>query len=90
MAVVWGNLGGQTAVLVKAVLSRNDCQLISLDVLEWFSHCYHIRRTSLVCLLILCTPGSDDIAKMAALVLDLCIVAHDARPRLIGRDPRCG
>jgi hypothetical protein len=29
-----------------------------------------------MCLLIFCTPGSNDIAKVAALVLDLRIVAH--------------
>jgi len=87
---MWGKHGRQTAVLIEAVLSVIDCQLIGLYVAGWVSHCYHVRRTSLVCLLVLGTPGSDDIAKMAALVLDLCIVAHDARPRPIGRDSRCG
>lgn len=32
-----------------------------------------------MCLLVLGTPGFDDIADVSALVLHLCVVAHDDR-----------
>lgn len=41
-------------------------------------HRYNIRWTSFVCFLILRTPGSDNVTKVAAFVLDLCVVAHYA------------
>jgi hypothetical protein len=37
-----------------------------------------------VCLLIFCTPGSNDVAKVAALVLDLRVVAHHVRRMVDG------
>jgi hypothetical protein len=65
----------QTTVLVEAVLSGNVVSM-TLHTTTNDLHCYNIRWTSLVGLLVFGTPGSNDVTKMAALVLDLCIVAH--------------
>lgn len=44
-----------------------------------FSHCNNIRRTSFVCLLILCAPSSNSITEMRALVVYLGVITHAER-----------
>lgn len=36
----------------------------------------HVRRASLMCLLISNAPGLDDISHMSALVIDLSVITH--------------
>jgi hypothetical protein len=72
----------QTTVFVEAVFSENAVSFLLPNEQEEDSHCHHVRRASLVSFLVLCTPGSNDITKMAALVLDLCIVTHYAQRRI--------
>jgi hypothetical protein len=64
----------RTAVLVQSIFSV----IISTVTAVWraYSHCDNIWRTSYVRCLILCTPGSNNIARVVAFVLDVCIIAH--------------
>jgi hypothetical protein len=41
-----------------------------------FSHCNDVCRTSLMRLLVFCTPGSNSIAQMSAPVVYLSVVTH--------------
>jgi hypothetical protein len=42
-------------------------------------HCCDIGRTPYMRLLVLGTPGFDDVANVGALILYLCVVAHGGK-----------
>lgn len=64
----------RTAVFVQSILSV----IVSRALAVWraYSHCDNVWRTSYVRCLILCTPSSNNIARVGAFVLDVCIIAH--------------
>jgi hypothetical protein len=58
--------------------SLMDGKYVLLEVVLMNLHCNHVCRTSFMCFLVFRTPRSNHIAKVAAFVLDLCVVAHHA------------
>jgi hypothetical protein len=64
----------RTAVFVQSIFSV----IVSRALAVWraYSHCDDVWRTSYVRCLILCTPGSNNIARVGAFVLDVRVIAH--------------